>query len=402
MSDDVPKSGEPVRDKTAKSEQEETEKLKSENNDLTAQLRVLAGALTELKSKHERLLSEKGDLDNKYSRALGEKDVLGRDLEGKNVDLNNYENALASIAEGKSLANIYAESYLKTKKPKGFIQRKLDSLGKNLPGITALAVALSAVYFGVIQSDQKAYELRLTKELKETELKLTEMQKKTELEITKAKSLGDLVDKLSSENQSVRKFAVFAAIGLGMDDFNKQFIDSVSDSDTSDANIETLKLLFEKIESGYLKIRIRKKLSRLFTIKAESSAKSSQENAGNFARQAIEYFSNALAEYRLGEIEKERNLETGLAHFEAALTALKNPDADFIIDQRPDLKISIYQRMGEVLAAQGKFPEAKQNFEDAKIWLNKFPTKDKQDLVRLERLDKCIALSSEYKSCGQD
>ena len=348
----------------------------------------------ELETTKEEL--EKSKLAINSARQEAEKNKLAID--------SAYVEILNDISGGKTIEEIRAKHILKDSEPVNIFWKLWKKAGDNLSTITSIVVALSAIIFGLTQCSQKSSELEITRTRKDTELNIankqletTTLQKNTEIELTKVKALGDLVDKLSSKDPAQKKYATFAAMNLGIGDFEKMVVTSISDSDT-DAfnNIETLELLLEKIKTDDLKLIVQKKLSKIYTKKAEDSSTSSPNNSESYANTAIKNFPNAIAQYRLGEFERVKNPDNALDLFKIALKDLENGQSDFVLDLRPDIKISIYERMGQT-ADSADNTQAREYYKSALDLLDPSVFKDSKDNERRKILEGCIKPKAECK-----
>ncbi len=162
-----------------------------------------------------------------------------------------YEEALETIAGGKSWETIVAKSAL-NKKSRG-IDRFLAYLKDNLAAIASLAVAISGISFGILQ------------------YKTGQWQKEREITIAKVEALEKLLPSLTSENANARRYALSALFTLYSDDSastdNKEFlalleqIGEVGDAETVDAIARKLKH----------NVNLRKRAAELYAIRAEQN-----------------------------------------------------------------------------------------------------------------------------------
>jgi hypothetical protein len=106
-----------------------------------------------------------------------------------------YEEALKAIAGGDSWEKVIADSVLKKKK-RHWALRILDSLGRNLAGITSLVVAASGITFGILQ------------------YRTSEAQKTKEMQLAEVDALQKLIPSLTSESRAAQGYAFAVLLTL--------------------------------------------------------------------------------------------------------------------------------------------------------------------------------------------
>lgn len=162
-----------------------------------------------------------------------------------------YEDALETIAGGKSWETIVAKSVLDKKSHP--IRRFFAYLKDNLAAIASLAIAVSGISFGILQ------------------YKTGQWQNEREITIAKVEALEKLLPSLTSENPTARRYALSALFTLYSDDSastdNKEFlalleqIGEVGDAETVDA-------IARKLNNN---AKLKKRAGELYAIRAEQN-----------------------------------------------------------------------------------------------------------------------------------
>ena len=275
-----------------------------------------------LKEELERLKTNLGNYDKEltklkvvYQQSLNENTLFKDKLE-------NYAIAFNHIAEGKSLANIYAESYLKTDKPKGFIKRGLGFLGKNLAAIATLVIAFSGVYFAILQNkdSQKKIDLDTNKMTKE-------------LQITKAQATGALIPYLTSDNPRTRMFGFSTLLSMSFTTEEIERLRFVAERLKELGDAEAVEIFASQLSDEKLKkdaAELYAKRAELNRVKASSEPKPEIKaelfnQARNDANKAINLDNkNITALYQLGRFAqyKGENVEA-LGNFENVVNLIE-------------------------------------------------------------------------------
>lgn len=257
-----------------------------------------------------------------------------------------YNEALEDLADKDevSLASYKAKLLLKGKTKSS----KSEWWDKNSSALIAVIGTIIVAFFGFYntnkQIDQKDAEIKQ----KTAEIE----QKNKEIQITNAKTLGGLVEKLSSENPLVKRYAAFAAISLDIKDFDKYVISSLKSPDDA----ETLEILLERKkeqvdfyeannkapeQDDNLKKQkaelqnLKRQLAELYAQLSEKKRTEASNNINNqttllseskqFADKSLSNDeSNIRATYQLGAIVRDTDTAEAIKRFEKVIELLKD------------------------------------------------------------------------------
>lgn len=267
----------------------------------------------------------------KKANVEGYKKALKDLAENEYLDIRSYRAELDWEAETKSSKSEWSEWW-----------------DKNSSALIAVIGVLVVAFLGFCTNSKQI-------EQKDTELnqKTTELQQKDkEIQTTNAKTLGELIEKLSSENPLIRRYATFAAVGLDIKDFDKYVISSLK----SPEDAETLEILLdrkkEQIESFEKNIKnpetddnlkkqkdelqnLKKQLAELYARLSEAKRIEASKNAvaqtglleqsKQFANKAlINDEKNVRATYQLAAINRDINIAEAIKGFEKVVELLKD------------------------------------------------------------------------------
>ena len=239
------------------------------------------------------------------------KEIKKAKIEGYNkaqkdfADKSFFQNQELNIKQYKTELDLEEE----TKSSKsGWLDKYTPIL---IPVIATIVVSFFGFYGSCQQNSQKDKEI---------------LQKDKEIESASAKTLGGLIEKLASDKPLERRYATFAAINLGIKDFDKYVMTSLSSTE----DIGTFEILLDRLKKNQEdETEVRRKLSLLYSMKAEELGNKNQEDkVEQLAQLAINILPknktfNALAHYRLGEIIKQRgDFPAAIIKFSEALSDL--------------------------------------------------------------------------------
>lgn len=259
-----------------------------------------------------------------------------------------YEEALETIAGGKSWETIIAKSVLDKKRNP--VLRFFAFLKDNLAAIASLAIAISGIGFGILQ-----YEIGT-------------WQKDREITIAKVEALEKLLPSLTSQNHDERRYALSALFTLYSDDSsstdNKELralleqIGQVGDAETVEAIAGKLK------DDAALK----KRAAELFAVRAEQHRRDAA---------AAEDQNKTKAQQELDR--KQQNFDKATQYLKAA-----RMDAQKAMSIDPENANAKYQFGRVLMDADNDFTGAIEKFNEVIILIDKkqHSTEDNEIYVR--------------------
>lgn len=305
-----------------------------------------------------------------------------------NDDMKKLADQLSDIAKNQK---ILSESFDKLEKEKAALDKK-DWWEKHggifitaaLGAFATIIVALLSYLAASSQDATKNRELEMAKINANAQTTL----KDSELTIAKVEKVEKLIALLSSHKPGEKKFAVFAIMSMGIGDFDKFVLSSLTDSEDKD----TLDALLEKIQNREdLKGQL-KALSRFYSEQAELAYENGKD-AYELAEFALRiYPKNAQANYRVArKLQTDRRGSTDpVDEYNKALANLKDGENAYA---KPDLEISVNERLGQYYyfdKDDSYDEEGKKRFQIAYNLLNAYQDKDENDVERLKILEGCI------------